>query len=68
MYDKELVIADLQNIDWALSQIEKRFAGIGTSSDFIMDDAGLEKLDSICMQLINIGELYSPSVQNIFLL
>lgn len=38
MYDKELVIVDLQNIDWALSQIEKRFAGIGTSSDFILDD------------------------------
>ena len=30
--------------------------GIKTSDDFIRDDYGLEKLDSICMQLINIGE------------
>jgi len=26
------------------------------SDDFIKDDLGLEKLDGICMQLINIGE------------
>ncbi|MBW2079296.1 MAG: DUF86 domain-containing protein, partial [Deltaproteobacteria bacterium] len=33
-----------------------RFEGIRSSDDFTKDDLGLEKLDSICMQLINIGE------------
>ena len=56
MYDKELVIDILENIDWSINQIAKRFQTIGSVDDFIKDDNGLEKLDSICMQLINIGE------------
>ena len=56
MYDKELVIDILKNINWSLNQISKRFASIKSSEDFIVDDDGLEKLDSICMQLINVGE------------
>jgi uncharacterized protein with HEPN domain len=55
-YDKELVVDILNNIIWSLDQISKRFQGIRSSVDFIKDDLGLEKLDSICMQLINIGE------------
>jgi uncharacterized protein with HEPN domain len=57
MFDRELVLADLTNILWALDQISKRFAVISSAEDFIRDDTGLEKLDSICMQLINIGEV-----------
>ena len=57
MYDIELVLADLKNIVWALEQIETRFAQINSPDDFIKNDSGLEKLDSICMQLINIGEV-----------
>ena len=34
----------------------KRFQSIQSSEDFLKDDIGLEKLDSICMQLINTGE------------
>ncbi len=56
MYDRELVIDILKNIDWALGQVTKRFQAIRSSDDFVKDDIGLEKLDSICMQLINIGE------------
>ncbi len=56
MYDKELVVDLLKNIVWSLEQISKRFQTIESSDDFIKDDIGLEKLDSICMQLINIGE------------
>lgn len=55
-YDRQLVSDVIENILWALDQIQKRFKEIDTSSDFLDDDAGLEKLDSICMQLINIGE------------
>ena len=56
MYDRELVIEMLRNIVWSLEQITKRFQSIRYSEDFIKDDAGHEKLDSICMQLITIGE------------
>jgi len=56
MYDRELVIDILKNIIWSADQITKRFEGIRSSDDFTKDDLGLEKLDSICMQLINIGE------------
>lgn len=56
MYDSELVKDILGNILWAIDQIVKRFEGIKRSDDFLKDDAGLQTLDSICMQLINIGE------------
>lgn len=56
MYDRGLVIEILKNIGWALEQVTKRFQAIRSSDDFTKDDIGLEKLDSICMQLINIGE------------
>ena len=36
--------------------ILKRFKPINNSDDFLNNDIGLEKLDSICMQLIAIGE------------
>ena len=55
-YDRELLINLVANILWSLGQIRKRFAVIRTSEDFLKDDEGLEKLDSICMQIINIGE------------
>ncbi|MCC6545477.1 MAG: DUF86 domain-containing protein [Nitrospirae bacterium] len=56
MYDIELVIEVFKNLDWSVDQITKRFQSIECSDDFLKDDIGLEKLDSICMQLINIGE------------
>jgi uncharacterized protein with HEPN domain len=56
MYDKGLVVSVLKNILWSLDQIIKRFRSIQSSEDFLKDDMGLEKLDSICMQLINTGE------------
>ncbi|MEX0660718.1 MAG: hypothetical protein WEA58_12860 [Balneolaceae bacterium] len=55
-YDKDLVASILDNILWALEQIDKRFREIKTADDFLDDDEGLAKLDCICMQLINIGE------------
>jgi uncharacterized protein with HEPN domain len=57
IYDKSLIIENLKNIEWSLEQIIKRFQVIQSSDDFVMDDTGLERLDSICMQLINIGEM-----------
>jgi len=54
--NKDILIDIIRNIFWSLEKIAKRFAKIHTSDDFIKNDEGLEKLDSICMQLINIGE------------
>jgi len=56
IYDSELVKDILKNILWLIDQIGKRFIGIRNSDDFLNNDEGLQKLDSICMQLINIGE------------
>ncbi len=56
MYDRELVMDILRNILWSIDQITKRGQAIRASEDFIKDDAGREKLDAICMQLINLGE------------
>lgn len=56
MYDRELIIEIFRNIAWSIEQINKRFQAIGSSDDFLKNDVGLEKLDSICMQLITIGE------------
>ena len=56
MYDKELVIEVLRQIRTASCTILERFGPVKAVSDFTDSPAGLEKLDSICMQLIAIGE------------
>jgi len=57
MFDKDIVIENLKHICCAIDKIIKRFAYIDSANDFLKDDTGLEKLDSICMQLIVIGEM-----------
>ena len=54
--DWEIIKDILDNILWALDQVQKRFRVIQSPDDFLDSDEGIEKLDSICMQLINIGE------------
>lgn len=56
MRDRELVLDILQKLLWSIGTIAKRFAAIESVSDFVSSDEGIEKLDSICMQLIAIGE------------
>lgn len=56
MYDRELVSAILRQIDEALGKIVTRTAMITTASDFTDSPQGMEKLDSICMLFIAIGE------------
>ncbi len=56
MYDKELVLEVLAQIRTASQTILDRFKSIKTVSDFTDSPAGREKLDSICMLLIAIGE------------
>jgi uncharacterized protein with HEPN domain len=56
MYDKTLVLEILQQISDAIKTIEKRFEPIKNVNDFTETPQGMEKLDSICMLLIAIGE------------
>ena len=56
MYDKELAKEILNQIYHATELILQRFESVHNVSDFTNSPAGMEKLDSICMQLIVIGE------------
>jgi len=56
LFDKLLVTEILQQIIIAGERVSGRSKEINTAEDFLVDERGLEKLDSICMQLIAIGE------------
>ena len=56
MYDKELVLEILRQIYQATKTILKRFELVKSTDDFTGSPEGMEKLDSICMLLIAIGE------------
>jgi uncharacterized protein with HEPN domain len=56
MFDKELVTEILKNIQWSIDHILQRSKEIKSFEQFLDSDTALEKLDGICMQLINIGE------------
>lgn len=56
MYDRALVTEILSQILRAADTILYRFSQVKTIHDLTDSPAGMEKLDSICMQLIAIGE------------
>jgi uncharacterized protein with HEPN domain len=56
MHDEELILEILKQIFDSTQKILKRFEPIKSANDFTDTEAGLEKLDAICMQLIAIGE------------
>lgn len=56
MFDKVLVLSILKQIDDALEKIATRAAPVRSANDFTDSPAGMEKLDSICMLFIAIGE------------
>lgn len=56
MYDKEIVIDLQQKMIDATEKIIKRTKNIYSIDDFLVDDSSLMLLDSLCMQLIAIGE------------
>lgn len=56
MFDSCFVADILHQIEWSLVQIAKRFSVMHAPEDFVADDAEREKLDSICRQLIAVGE------------
>lgn len=56
MFDKNLVLSILRQIDESLEKIKGRAVQIYSVDDFINSPSGMEKLDSICMQFITVGE------------
>jgi len=55
-YDKELLLDTLEQIRDALVTVEKRCSFAKHADDFCDTEEGQEKLDSICMKLIAVGE------------
>ncbi len=56
MYDKELLSDLLFDIIEATIKVENRCCSINSSDDFLEDEESIILLDSICMQLIAIGQ------------
>ena len=56
MSDLALLREVLRQIEEAIKRIERRFTGIQSAEDFVTTDEGLDKLDSIAMMLIWMGE------------
>jgi uncharacterized protein with HEPN domain len=56
MYDKEIVLNLLENMIRATEKILYRNKDISSIDDYLVDDNSLMLLDSLCMQLIAIGE------------
>jgi len=56
MYDREIVLSLLENMIGATEKILHRNKDIKTLDDYLVDDNSLMLLDSLCMQLIAIGE------------
>lgn len=56
MYDKELVLDILEQIIEAIEIVQERCTFACTQNDFMDTKEGQEKLDSICMKLIAVGE------------
>ncbi len=56
MFDKELALEILSQVRKVARTVLRRFEPIKSADDFTRSDAGMEKLDAICMQLIAIGE------------
>jgi len=56
MYDINLVLHILEQVQKASQTILNRLEAVHSVHDFTDSPAGMEKLDSICMQLIALGE------------
>lgn len=59
MYGNEqklMLLSTLEDIQFSIELIQKRFKNINSSDDFLKDDDSLEKLDIISMRLVAIGE------------
>ena len=56
MYDAALAVEILTQLVGATETILRRFQPVQSAADFTSSEAGMEKFDAICMQLITLGE------------
>ena len=56
MYDRDLANEILSQILRSLDTVVDRFTPVKSLADLTDSPSGMEKLDSICMQLIALGE------------
>lgn len=56
MYNKELALSVLMQIEEAIQRLKDRTQHIHSSDDFLDSPESLEKLDAVCMLFIAIGE------------
>ena len=56
MSDANLLLERLQTVLTALERIPRRCVEILQPSDFLATDAGIDRMDAICMILIAVGE------------
>jgi len=58
MYSEQVIVAEIvEQLLQAVEKIRLRFQSIHTVNDFTHSPQGIERLDSICLQLIVVGEL-----------
>lgn len=56
MYDKELALEVLKQLQGAAEILIKRFEPIQSISDYTDSPGGMEKLDAVCLLMIAIGK------------
>ena len=56
MFDKELVLNELLNIETSINSISKWTCDVKVADDFALTQSGVILLNAVCMQLIAIGE------------
>jgi len=56
MYDRRVLVEKLGTLLEALERIPRRFSDIAEPADFYASDAGIDRMDAICMILIAAGE------------
>jgi len=55
-FDAALVRDIIKQILVAIDRIDRRMEGVVSAGQFVASDAGIDKLDAICMMLVAIGE------------
>lgn len=58
MSDVSLLREQLEALLAALERVPERFANVHTAAEFASSPAGMERLDSICMVLLAVGEAF----------
>ena len=56
MFDRELVLNTLQQVDALIDTINQRTEKVDDVNDFLSSPSGMVLLDAVCMNLIALGE------------